>query len=122
MADGSVEPTIGNIFPELRNDICKVLQDFGVTAIHGKGFYNLTEAFMVLIHNALAKQKEDFYKESGLDRFLFGAYRDSDGSARLTLNHYNCDGDLTDNYVDIPLTIGLEKARQHIKECDAPSE
>lgn len=122
MADGRIEPIIGPI-PELRNDICKILQDFGITTVHGKGFYNLTQAFMELIHNVLVAQKEEAKKKQvDLDRFLVGAYSDAEGKARLTLNHYNCDGDLTDNYIDIPLVIAIEKALAHLKECDASDE
>lgn len=51
------------------------------------------------------------------NKFLVGAYLDANGTARLTLNHYNCDGDLTDNYIDISLDAALEKAREHLKEC-----
>lgn len=68
-------------------------------------------------HVALWKKVQK--KESEFDnRFLIGAYLDENGAARITLNHYNCDGDLTDNYIDISLDIAMEKAREHLTECD----
>lgn len=51
------------------------------------------------------------------NKFLVGAYLDEKGNAKLTLNHYNCDSDLTTNYIDISLDSAIEKARQHLKEC-----
>lgn len=108
----------GSVDRVIKDDIHKIFQEYGIFGVRSKTLLqeNLENALEELIHDVLKAQKEEIKFDN---KFLVGAYLDERGEAKLTLNHYNCDGDLTDNYVDVSLDIAIKKAQNHLKECDA---